>query len=136
MLSGSEQLQWIEAFRAAFSRQEFADLLFYRLNERLEDYAPERVERPTAFGEVIDAFSRRGWEGRLIASAIEARPGNAALLRLATTQQAAAAPDKPGVERLIRDTNAFLDIDQWLFNAGKLQVRVCRVEVTTRSGAI
>ena len=134
MLTGPEQLEWVEAFFKAFSSREFADLLFYRLDDRTEEYASPNDPSKTAMGRVIDAYSRRDWEDRLIAKAIEARPSNAALLRLARSQKAAAVPDDRHLERLISDTSSFLDIGTWLDKAGKLQVCVCRIEIKAENG--
>ncbi len=134
MLTGPEQLEWIEAFFHAFSDQEFSDLLFHRLNDRVGSYTSSLKAYKTILGDVIDAYSRRGWEDRLIAKAIEARPGDAALLRAARSRKAAAAPEDGHLERLIRDTSSFLDIGTWLETAGKLQVCVCRIEIPVQDG--
>jgi Trypsin-like peptidase domain len=134
LLSGPEQLEWVDAFFKAFSAQEFRDLLGYRLDDSIESWASDNDPKNTAMGKVIAAYSRRSEEDRLIAAAIEARPRAAALLRIASRQKVAAAPDDPRVERLIRDTSSFLDIGKWLDLAGKLQVCVCRIEIVTQSG--
>lgn len=134
MLTGPEQLEWIEAFFKAFSGQEFANLLFHRLGDQIENYTSLLKPLPTVIGDVINAYSQRDWEGRLIVKAIESRPSNAALLRIASLQKAAAAPDDTHLERLIRDTSSFLDIGTWLDKAGKLQVCVCRIEITAQGG--
>lgn len=136
MLSGPEQLEWVDAFFKAFSAQEFRDLLVYRLDDSIDAWASDADAKNTAMWKVIAAYSRRDDEGRLIAKAIEARPRNAALLRLAFRQKAAAAPNEPRVERLIRDTSSFLDVEQWLDRAGQLQVCVCRIEIATRTGGM
>jgi hypothetical protein len=133
LLSGAEQLDWVEAFFKAFSGQEFRDLLVYRLDDTIEAWAGENESKNTAMGKVIAAYSRRDEEDRLIAKAIEARPRNAALLRIASGQKAAVAPEQP--ERVIRETSSFLDMGVWLDRAGELQVCVCRIEITTQSGS-
>jgi len=134
MLTGPEQLGWRDALFNAFTYQEFADLLSYRLNDRLDRYASLLKPFEEEVGDVVAAYSRRDKDGGLIAAAVEARPGNATLLRLARTKQAAAVPDDANLERLIRDSNAFLDLSTWLAKAGKLQVRVCRIEIAVQSG--
>jgi hypothetical protein len=83
VLNGPEQLEWRDALFNAFSFQEFSDLLLYRLNERIDKYTTLLKLFQTVVGDVVSAFSMRDWEGKLIVAAIEARPGNAALLRLA-----------------------------------------------------
>jgi V8-like Glu-specific endopeptidase len=134
VLTGSEQLEWRDAFFNAFADQEFADLLRYRLNDRITKYTSSTKSFAYQLGDVIDAYSMRDWEARLIAMAIEARPANAALLRLARTRSAAAAPDDANLERLIRDTNSLLEISNWLDKAGELQVQVCRIEIPAIGG--
>jgi hypothetical protein len=134
MLRGPEQLEWTEALFNAFSDQEFADLLFHRLDDRIGNYTSLLKPSKAIVGDVVDAYSHRDWEDGLIAKAIESRPRNAALLRLAGRHKAAAAPDDNYLERLIRKTNSFLDIATWLDSAGKLQVCVCRIEISVQGG--
>lgn len=142
MLTGPEQLVWRDALFNVFSSPEFADLLLYRLNDRLDRYAALDDPAERSIGRVVAAYAVRDWEDRLIAKAIEARPANAALLKLARTKAAAAefqlpgnaAPDDANLERLVRDTNSFLDLSKWLDKAGELQVRVCRIEIPAIGG--
>jgi hypothetical protein len=136
MLTGPEELGWRDALFNIFTYQEFYDLLRYRLNDRLDRYTSSFKSFEEVIGDVVGAYSRREMEGSLIAAAVEVRPGNAALLRLASTKQAAAAPDAADLERLIRDTNAFLDFSTWLDKAGQLQVRVCRIEIAAQGGGM
>lgn len=134
MLTGPEQLVWVEALWKAFSPQEFADLLLYRLDDMVGEYASESVAAKQAFGQVVAGYSRRDREQELIAKAVEFRPRNAALLRIAGGMRAAAAPGRNDTEQLIRATNSFLDIGTWLERAGRLQVCVCRIELATSQG--
>lgn len=134
MLTGPEQLEWTNALFNAFSDQEFSDLLLYRLDDSIRNYSNPLKTSKTIVGDVVGAYSRREWEYQLIAKAIEARPGNSALLRLASTKKVAAAPDDSSLQRLIRDTNSFLNFSSWLDQAGKLQVRVCRIEILAQGG--
>jgi hypothetical protein len=134
MLSGPEQLQWRDALFDAFSEQEFTELLWHRLGERIGRYASANKPWEAVVGDLVDAYSRRDKEDHLIAKSIEARPKNVALLRLAAGKGAAVAPDDISLERLIRDTNSFLDLGTWLERAGKLQVCVCRIEISPQGG--
>lgn len=136
MLSGREQLEWRDAFFAAFSSQDLRDLLLYRLEDNVAKWASGEDSHEVAIGKVIAAYSRRDNEDLLIARAIEARPKNAALLRIARDVNAAAVPDDAHAERLIRDSNSLLDIGRWLERAGQLQVCVCRIEIPTASGGM
>jgi hypothetical protein len=134
MLSGPEQVQWRDALFDAFSEQELTDLLWHRLGERIGSYASANKPWAAVIGDLIDAYSRRDQEDLLIAKAIEARPRNAALLRLASNKGAAVAPDHTSLERLIQGTNSFLDLGTWLERAGKLQVCLCRIEISPQGG--
>jgi len=134
MLSGPEQLQWIEAFSKAFSTQEFKDLVFYRLDDDVENYASSALPKSTMMGEVIAAYSRRDIEGRLIAKATELRPSNAAIALLARQKNAVAAPSRQEAERLIIATNSQLDMEVWIEKAVKRQVCVCRIEIPLQGG--
>jgi hypothetical protein len=133
MLSGPQILQWTDALFNAFSDEEFADLLL-RLNDTIRKYSnPNRVSRQIV-EDVVDAYQRRYEEANLIQAAIEARPANPVLLRLASEKQAAAAPDDANLQNLIKKTNSLLDLSLWLEKAGKLQVCVCRIEIPTQAG--
>jgi hypothetical protein len=134
LLTGPEQLEWRNALFNVFTYEDFSDLLLYRLNERIDRYSTPNKRFLTVVGEVVTAFSMRDWEGRLIAAAVEARPANVELLRLARGKQAVVAPDDQNLERLIRDTNTFLDLSTWLDKVGRLQVCVCRIEIAAQGG--
>lgn len=134
MLTGPEQLEWRDALFNAFTYQEFSNLLRYRLDDRVDRYAAVFDAIEDIVGKVVDAYSRQDREGLLIAKAVEARPSNVQLLRLARGKQAVVAPDDQNLERLIHDTNALLDLGTWLDKAGQLQVRVCRIEIAAQGG--
>jgi hypothetical protein len=133
MLSGPKQLEWRSAFFAAFSEPDFKGLMLYRLDDPIENYATEQTPLPQAIGTVITRYSQRDEEDRLIAAAIEARPRNSALFRLARERGAAAAPTDDSLERLIRDTNSFLNFPDWLERAARIQVCVCRIEIAAQT---
>jgi Effector-associated domain 1 len=133
MLIGSEQLEWREALFKAFSEEEFRDLLL-RLDDDIGQYSSTKTASKTAIGDVVAAYSRRDLEDQLIAKAIEARPRNSTLLKLASTKKAAAAPNATDLERLVRETTAYIDPEIWLQKAGKLQVCVCRIEIALLTG--
>jgi len=134
MLTGPEQLDWRDALFNAFSEQELTDLLRYRLNDRIDRYVSANKPWEAAIGTLVDAYSRRDQEDLLIVKAVEARPRNAALIRLASVKKAAVAPDDVSLERLIQESNSYLDLGKWLEAAGKLQVCVCRIEIPAQGG--
>lgn len=134
MLTGPEELEWRDALFNAFIFQEFSDLLRHRLDDRIDSYGAQFDPFRDIVGKVVNAYSRLDKEAVLIAKAVEARPANAALLRLARGQKAAAAPDDQNLERLIHDTNALIDLSTWLERVGKLQVCVCRIKIPAQEG--
>src|ERR1017187_3474433 len=134
MLSGPEQLKWRDALFSAFSEQELTDLLLYRLDDRIDRYVSANKPFETAIGALVDAYSRRDQEDRLIARAVEARPRNTALLRLATSNGGAVKAGEANLERIIQATNSFLNLGTWLEKASKLQVCVCRIEISPEGG--
>jgi hypothetical protein len=136
MLTGPEQLQWRDALFDTFSEQELTDLLLYRLGDRINRYTSANKPWEAAIGDLVDAYSRRDKEDQLIAKAVEMRPNNAALMRLARGKKAAVAPDDASLERLIHDSNSFLDLGTWLEAAGRLQVCVCRIEISVQGGTV
>ncbi|HXA79213.1 MAG TPA: trypsin-like peptidase domain-containing protein [Candidatus Acidoferrales bacterium] len=135
MLSGPEQLVWRDALFKAFSEQEFTELLWYRLDRRVGEFASANRSWAAVVGAIVDAYSRRDEEDLLIAKAAETRPRNPGLLRLASTKKAAVAPDDASLEQLIQESNSFLNLSTWLEAAGKLQVCICRIEIAVNSGA-
>jgi len=135
MLSGPEILVWTDALFRAFSAREFSDLLLYRLDDRLDQYASTTQPLREAIADVVDAYQRRDKEDVLISAAVEARPRNEALLRLAQKKHATLDFNEQGLEVLIRESNSFLNISQWIDKVGGLQVRVCRIEIGGSEGA-
>jgi hypothetical protein len=133
MLTGPEQLEWRDALFATFSEQDFKDLLFYRLNDPIANYASDKTALRTAIGAVITSYSQRDIEGNLIVAAVEARPRNSVLLQIARHKSAVTVPVKQEVERLIVDTNALIDIREWVEKLGRIQACVCRIEITAQS---
>jgi hypothetical protein len=134
MLTGTDQLHWRDALFDAFSEQELTDLVRYRLNDRIDRYVSANRSWEAAIGILVDAYSRRDREDLLIAKAVEARPRNPLLLRLASAKKAAVAPNDANLERLIQESNSYLDLAKWLEAAGKLQVCVCRIEIPVPGG--
>jgi len=136
VLSGPEQLAWVEAFFQAFNAQEFAGLLTFRLDDNIGNYASPADPVRVQIENVIAAYQRRDLEEDLIARAIELRPRNGALAALARSRKAVAAPDDVHLERLIRETNSFLDFGKWLERANLVQVCVCRIEIQVAGGQV
>jgi hypothetical protein len=132
MLTGPERLKWVDAFFDAFSPQEFDDLLA-GLDDRIGNYVSDMRPPKVVIGEVIAAYSRRNEEDRLIAAAVALRPGDESLARLAR-RPTDPLLDTARFERLIVETNSFLDINAWLNAAASRQACVCRIELERLDG--
>jgi len=133
MLTGPERLEWKNALFKAFSYTEFSDLLL-RLDLDIKALAGRHNTDKDAIGEVVDALQRQDREHELIAAAVEWRPANCDLIRLASSKGAATAPDDAHLQRLIRESNSLLNFATWLEKAGKVQVCVCRIEIAAQGG--
>jgi hypothetical protein len=129
-ITGPQLEQFSEVLRKAFTPAELRRLLEYRLERSLDDLSLAPDYRQIVF-DVIGASRRQGWTDRLLLAAREENPGNALLLAFAQQFGLApgGAPDRPNLEKLIVDTNAFLNITQWREKLGEIEGRVCRVEV-------
>ena len=135
MLSPSERLEWTDALFKAFSYSEFSNLLLGINNDISEFFSPSPLKTlKDAFADSIAGLARQDREDELIAAAVEWRPRNATLVRLASTKGAAIAPDDDHLQRLIVDTKSYLNFWQWLENAGKIQICVCRIEIEAEGG--
>jgi len=129
-LTGTQYQQFSEVLRRAFTPAELRRMLEFRLERNLDDLSLAPDYQGIVF-DVIGASQREGWTDRLLLAARDQNPGNAVLLAFAQQFGLApgGAPDRPNLEKLIVDTNAFLNIAQWRENLGEIEGRVCRVEV-------
>jgi V8-like Glu-specific endopeptidase len=133
VLTGPEQLQWTDALFKTFTYTEFSNLLL-RMDENIGEYGTPFKTVKENVGDVVAALSRRDRENELITAAVEWRPANAELIRIASRQGAVAAPDDAHLQRLIKDSNSLLNFPNWLAAAGAVQVCVCRIEIEAQGG--
>lgn len=134
VLTGSQQQQLSEALRDAFTPQRLTEMLRFRLERNLADISLGSDYQEIAFALIRTAESE-GWTQRLIAAARDANPGNSKLVTLA--QQFGLLSDatsRQDLERIIRQTNSFFDVEAWRTRLGELEARVCRVETPTSYG--
>lgn len=129
-LTGGEiQLLW-QILLDAYDRNSLQRLLRFKLDKDLGD-----ITAPGAFSDVVfqllDVAEMEGWTFRLLLAVREDRPQREELL--AFVQEAGVAPlntpPQPGLEKLIVDTNAALDIMAWRTRLGQIEGQVCRVEI-------
>ena len=138
-LSGPEQLELREVLREAFSRDDFEELLLFRLDRRLSDLAGPNEPYPAALRRVLDDAVRKLWWRDLVAKARDAVPGDPDLLAFA--ERFALAPitlahDGPSKEpvsgrqlelKIIAAQSSF-DLAIWRRRLGEIEGRVCRIE--------
>lgn len=132
MLTGAEYEQFSKALRdaVAYDVTRLARMLRYRLDKNLQDIIIGGGLEEIVF-EVIRVAEAEGWTAQLLAAARESNPGNPSLLAFA--QQfglaPANAPSGAALERIIRETNSFLDVTRWRTQLGEIEGRVCRIEI-------
>lgn len=137
-LTGRQYQQLTDAFLDAFpSQQRLAELVRYRLEKNLYALALGDDLKEIVF-KLIGSAEAEGWVEQLIASARESNPGNARLFAFA--QELNLATPMPsglsglGLEKIIRKTNCFLDVNGWREELGKIEAQVCRIEITKNNG--
>jgi V8-like Glu-specific endopeptidase len=144
-LTGSQQAQLSEALQAAFPEVDDLKLMLqFKLNIRLAKItSPLKRYDHIVFELIVDAEAK-GYTSDLIRAAREANPGNPKLLTFAQTIGAAIGivdherhvVDPSTLERIIRQSNLFLDLDTWRSRLGEIEGQICRVEIATTQGQI
>jgi hypothetical protein len=144
-LTGSQQAQLSEALQAAFPDvNDLRQMLQFKLNIRLVQITS--LLKPydhIVFDLIVDAEAK-GYTIDLILAAREANPGNPKLLIFAQTIGAAIGivnherhdVDPSALERIIRPSNVFLDLNTWRSRLGEIEGQICRVEIATTQGQI
>jgi hypothetical protein len=127
----------LDAFQTQNSLRE---MLHHRLGKSPNAVGPASKETErlsdTVF-KLVDEAEDEGWKLDLIAAARESRPRNVALIAFSERHGLSAlSTSPPELERIIRDTNAFLPINVWREKMGKVESAVCRVEVETNKGTV
>jgi len=135
-LSGQQIGELKEALLNAFTVETFQMMFKERLNRDLFHIAPVNANFSKILFDTIDAANREGWIDDLITKAREANPKNSKLYSFAqgigltsTTTQ-----EFRQLERLVRDSNQFLDSNQWLTSLSRIENQVCRIEIETDQG--
>ncbi len=137
-LNASQFKQLTDALIDAFPEQiRLAEVLKFRCNKNLNAYAMGNDLKAIVF-RLITAAEAEGWVDELIAGARESNPGNPKLFVLAQELNLA-TPMPPeltargSLEKIIRKTNSFLNVNTWRETLGKLESQVCRVEITKKN---
>jgi hypothetical protein len=137
LLDGRSYRLLTDALLQAFpSRQRLARMFRFRLDRNLDALALGESLQEIIF-KVVGVADAEGWVPHLVNAARESNPGNPALMEIAQSLGLVATDlARPQLERLIRTTNSFLDINLWRDSLAKIESRVCRVEIDMDSGKV
>jgi hypothetical protein len=140
-LTGRQELEFSEALRAAFPDPDRLDqVLRFYLDMNRADITLKSNYQGRVFDILVDAKAKN-WTHQLLVAARQASPNNPELLAfaqhfsLATTivsvdNASVTAPVATGaLEKKIREANGFLDVARWRDMLGRLEGRVCKIEV-------
>ena len=119
-----------DTLEKSFTLEELRRLLRFKLEENLDSISLGRDYRTILF-DVISEAERKWWTHKLILGAHEMNPDNGDLLALANHFSLAPGntPNRPVLEKLIRESNSFLDIAKWRGALGLLESQVCSVMI-------
>jgi hypothetical protein len=124
-----------EALKKVYSVTDFAQLLKDRLNRNIDDFTPPS-KRDTAFAAVLEAANDEEWVAELARAVRAARPRNVDLRRvLEKFGFLAETPPGRELQKIIDESNALLDIGNWVAKVTEIEGRVCRIVNGEGAGA-
>jgi hypothetical protein len=129
-LTGPQYRLLGEALRARLRLSQFDQLLKQRLDINREDIALGEDYTDITF-RVIQAVNQRGWVYKLVDAARQERPNEAVFVEYAALLGIGprGLPDGAELERIVKKTNALLDIATFRSRIGEIEGRVCRVDI-------
>ena len=135
-VTGAQYEAFMEALVDAFpDYPALARMTQFRLELPLARVAGSNTPIDEVAFELIKDQKSKGHLLRLLEAARASRPGNPRLAFFAEQYRLSLeTPQRPELERVIRDTNSFLDIAAWRERLGEIEARVCRIEVSTNAG--
>jgi hypothetical protein len=137
-LKGQQYKQLTEALLEAFpSLQRLTELVKFRFDKNLNAIAMGDDLKTIVF-RLIQTAEAEGWVDDLVVGARESNPRNPALFVFAQEFNLATPmpPQLSGIgvlERIIRKTNGFLDVNTWREKLGQIEAQVCRIEITKKN---
>jgi hypothetical protein len=132
-LRGEQMERLSGALRDAFPPQRLREMLKFKLGKRLDDYSLGSDYKEIVF-ELMTASEAEGWTADLVVAARQSNPGNGALL--AFSQEVTLAASTPQLERTIKETSPYLDVELFRSRLGEVEAQVCRIEIPTPRGTI
>lgn len=136
-LTGSQYQQLRDALVDAFPLEDrLTQVLKFRIDKDFYRFKRGSDYDAVVFNLIQDAQAQ-GWLDKLVASARESNPGSPKLFVFAQEfNLAMSMPStllvKGSLERVIRKTNSFLDVNKWREKLGKIEAQVCRIEITKK----
>ncbi|NJM73245.1 MAG: trypsin-like peptidase domain-containing protein [Scytonema sp. RU_4_4] len=137
-LNGQQYKQFTQALLDAFPEQQrLAELVKFQFGKNLNAIAMGSDLQAIIF-RLIQAAEAEGWVDKLIAGARESNPGNPALFVFAqefnlATPMPPQLSARGALEKIIKKTNSFLDVNQWREKLGTIEAQVCRIEITNNN---
>lgn len=131
-LTGSQYERVTNALIDAFpSQARLEQLLRFRLERNLHAIAMGDNLKEIVF-KLVGTAESEGWIDQLICAARLSNPGNPTLFAIAQDLKLAMLTPPVGVlEKVIKATNSFLDINQWREHLGQIEGKVCRIKISS-----
>lgn len=137
-ISGRQHEQLSEALRDAFRNpQRFEEFVKFRFNKNLYNITIAGDLKELAF-DLINEADREGWVRNLILGARQSNPGNQKLINLIAKEDyftdtlnislPSELSARGAREKIIRQTNSFLEPNEWLRKLSEILPQVCRIE--------
>ena len=135
-LTGRQYQKLQEALLSAFpNRPSLAQVVRFGLDRNLDAIATGNQSQ-TIF-ELIEWAEAQGQTYKLIVTARNAAPENPELRKVSEELALAPpTPPRPDLEKLIRQTNSFLDVVKWREALARIEPTVCRIEIPTGQGPV
>jgi hypothetical protein len=127
-LSGPQMRELHQALVDAFPSQQEIERLLFSVDRSLS----AMTMQPTVKGMVLDVIttaSAQAWVADLVIAALNSNPGNGRLQAIAQQLGFSASPAPREIERAIKRSHRFADVNEWRSRLGVLEAQVCRVEI-------
>jgi hypothetical protein len=136
-LTGKQYKQLQDALLGAFPTQPIlAQMVQFGLTINLDTISIGTDLSQIVF-QLIRWAEAQGRTYDLIAAARDANPTNPNLRKVSEEfNLAATTPARPELEKLLQQTNSFLDVVKWREALGRIEPAVCRIEIPTRRGLV
>ena len=126
-LTPDEITQLRDALHDAFNYSALDQMLFFQLGKNLQDISLGGNFRQVIL-DLIRESLREGWTDLLVHAAHDANPGNPKL-KAFTDQYLRFKGSSGALEKVIKKTNGFIDVNQWRTKLARIERKVCSIEI-------